>query len=239
MSPGPTAGWASARGPGAEVVPAATVVLARDRPGGGLEVLMVRRSSRLAFAGGAWAFPGGRVEAADCPPGQPAGSLEAARRAAVRELAEETGLVVPAGSLVPFAHWTPPPGAPRRFATWFFVSACPVGGVEVDGSEIKDHAWIPPAEALARRDAGQVELVPPTWVSLFRLAQAPSAAAAVEEASRRRPEVFVTHLADHAGHLVALFPGDAGWSDSAPERPGPRHRLWMGPGPWRYERSVP
>ena len=37
-------------------IPAATVVLLRDAPGG-LETLMLRRNSKLAFAGGAWVFP--------------------------------------------------------------------------------------------------------------------------------------------------------------------------------------
>ncbi len=46
-----------------EISDAATVMLVADRPE--LEVLMVRRTSRLAFAADAWVFPGGRVDAAD------------------------------------------------------------------------------------------------------------------------------------------------------------------------------
>ena len=44
-------------------VPAATVVVLRDAPSG-VEVLMLRKSSRIAF-GGMWVFPGGRIDAAD------------------------------------------------------------------------------------------------------------------------------------------------------------------------------
>ena len=34
-----------------------------------------------------------------------------------------------------------------------------------------------------------------------------------------------------------LYPGDAGYEASETGRAGPRHRLWMLPDGWRYERS--
>jgi 8-oxo-dGTP pyrophosphatase MutT (NUDIX family) len=47
--------------------PAATVLLLREQPSG-LEVLMMRRASAVAFMGGMWVFPGGRLELADQSP---------------------------------------------------------------------------------------------------------------------------------------------------------------------------
>lgn len=44
--------------------PAATVLLVRDDPGG-MEVLMLRRVTKAAFAGGMYVFPGGRVDPVD------------------------------------------------------------------------------------------------------------------------------------------------------------------------------
>ena len=41
---------------------AATAVLLRDSVGGGIEVLLLRRNATLAFAGGAWVFPGGAID---------------------------------------------------------------------------------------------------------------------------------------------------------------------------------
>lgn len=67
--------------------PAASLVLVRDAPGG-LEVLMQTRAAHLAFAGGLLVFPGGRVDPAD------GAGLRGFRRAAVRELFEETGLLL-------------------------------------------------------------------------------------------------------------------------------------------------
>jgi 8-oxo-dGTP pyrophosphatase MutT (NUDIX family) len=46
-------------------IQAATVILAREGPGGVPEFLLVQRGEQLAFAGGALVFPGGRVDAGD------------------------------------------------------------------------------------------------------------------------------------------------------------------------------
>jgi 8-oxo-dGTP pyrophosphatase MutT (NUDIX family) len=218
-----------------EAVPAATVVLLRDVAGGGVETLMVRRSSKLEFAGGMWVFPGGRVDPDDIPPDGDV--IEAARRAAVREALEEAALVVDADGMEPFAHWVPPPVTAKRFATWFFLGPAPEGTVTVDMGEIRDHRWLRPADAIARRDAEEIELAPPTWVTLHRLAQYADVAAAVADARAREPELFETHIARVEGGAAALWEGDAGYETNDADAPGPRHRLWMLADNWRYERT--
>ena len=218
-----------------EAVPAATVVLLRDVPGGGVETLMVRRSSKLEFAGGMWVFPGGRVDPDDIPPDRDV--IEAARRVAVREALEEAALVVDADALVPFADWVPPPVTAKRFSTWFFLGPAPEGTVTVDMGEIRDHRWLRPADAIARRDAEEIELAPPTWVTLHRLAQYADVAAAVADAHAREPEFFETHIARVESGAAALWEGDAGYDTNDADAPGPRHRLWMSGNGWRYERS--
>ena len=73
--------------------PAATVVLVRDAQRDGseaLEALLLRRNSKLAFHGGAWVFPGGRIDATDAN----------ARQAAERETIEELGVDLTDGSRV-------------------------------------------------------------------------------------------------------------------------------------------
>lgn len=50
------------------IQPAATVIIARavsGKPDAGFEIFMLRRTSRAAFAGGMYVFPGGRVDADD------------------------------------------------------------------------------------------------------------------------------------------------------------------------------
>ncbi len=108
--------------------PAATVLLLRDGAGG-IEVLMIHRSSKTAF-GGLWAFPGGRIEDEDIPEGTAPDPLPAARRAAARETAEEVGLVIDETALTFVSHWLPPADAPVRFSTWFFAANAPDGLVE-------------------------------------------------------------------------------------------------------------
>jgi len=44
---------------------AATVMVVRDAPAGGVEVLMLKRPAAMQFAGGAYVFPGGSVDKAD------------------------------------------------------------------------------------------------------------------------------------------------------------------------------
>ena len=127
--------------------PAATVILLREADER-LEVLFVQRSSKLAFHGGAWVFPGGRVDA-----GRRTRATARKLQRDAQPLArrwEEAGAVVDPDTLVAFSHWTTPPGPPRRFSTWFFIGVAGAEDVVVDGGEISDHAWHTPEEALRR-----------------------------------------------------------------------------------------
>jgi 8-oxo-dGTP pyrophosphatase MutT (NUDIX family) len=94
--------------------PAATLVLLRDRPAGGVECLLMRRHLKSKFAAGDFVFPGGKIEADDIPEDAAAWcrgldvkaaarrlSLEAAPRTAlgfwigaIRETFEEAGLLL-------------------------------------------------------------------------------------------------------------------------------------------------
>ncbi|MCW2957337.1 MAG: hypothetical protein JWP18_140 [Solirubrobacterales bacterium] len=218
------------------IASAATVVLLRDGADG-LEVLLVRRGRALVFHGGAWVFPGGRVDPEDAVPG--GDELDAARRAAVRETREEAGVDVPADALVPLSHWTTPPGQRRRFATWFFAAAVgPDVVVVVDGDETSHHRWTRPHDALAARDRGELELPPPTVVTLSTLVDVPAAADVQARAAAAEPTVFVPRIHATAGGGVSLYGGDAAYADGTLDRPGPRHRLLMLESGWRYERTM-
>jgi 8-oxo-dGTP pyrophosphatase MutT (NUDIX family) len=72
-------------------IPAATLIVVRDRETGPPELLMVERAADMAFAGGALVFPGGRIDEADRALGSREG---AARVAAIRETLEETAVAV-------------------------------------------------------------------------------------------------------------------------------------------------
>lgn len=215
--------------------PAATVILLRDAVAG-LETLMLHRTSKVAF-GGMWVFPGGRVDEADRRPDDSDDEI-AARRAAAREAAEECGLLLEPHELVPFSHWTPPAETPRRYATWFFVARASEGEVLVDGGEIRDHAWLTPQEVLDRRQRGEVDLAPPTFVTLTDLATHPDVDSALAAAAARAPlPRYSTRWSVIDDGAVALWLGDAGYEANDPHAEGPRHRLWMLPQGWRLERD--
>ena len=76
-----------------DAIPAATLIVVRDRPDGPPELLMVERSEGMAFAAGALVFPGGRIDAADRASRSELGATRAV--AAIRETVEETA--VPSG----------------------------------------------------------------------------------------------------------------------------------------------
>lgn len=172
---------------------AASVIMLR--PGSeGLEVLMVERPNR-GFFGGIVVFPGGKVDAID--------SSDLAKRvvtgdhsdhefrsAALRELAEETGLAAtddgvarsPGGrdeqlyqafedsgrtlsgeTLVMVSRWVTPENAPRRFDTFFYLlAAVTTPEVQLDQNELVDYAWVTPSEALQRHDRGEWKMILPT-----------------------------------------------------------------------------
>lgn len=174
---------------------AATLILVQqDRDGP--RVLMGKRHHSLKFMPGALVFPGGAVDRldGDMPSaselrepvrdrivanlrGRP--SPRAARAlglAAIREMAEETGLLIgepgkpglqhpdwadfEQASIAPslsnlalLARAITPPGPPRRFDTWFFVADAgtvahmPEGGFRPSG-ELEELRWIRPEEAI-------------------------------------------------------------------------------------------
>jgi 8-oxo-dGTP pyrophosphatase MutT (NUDIX family) len=218
------------------LIPAATVVPLRDGRAG-LETLLLRRNTKLEFAGGMWVWPGGRIDPADRDPADPGDLESAARRAAVREAAEEAALVLDPETLVWFSHWTPPPISPKRFATFFFAAPAPSTDITVDGGEIHEHRWFAPADALRRRDEREIELSPPTWITLEHLRAFATVEEALHRFRSRGPEYFATRFASVEGGGVALYDGDAGYQTGQADVPGARHRLWMMPDGWRYERS--
>lgn len=221
--------------PTAEEVPlaaAATVLLLRDADVG-LEVLTLRRNSKIAF-GGMWVFPGGRVDAEELDLDDELGS---ARRAAARETTEEAGLIVAEDQMVPWSHWQPPgagsmnqKGPIRRFSTWFFAARAPEGAVVIDDGEITEHAWTTPTSAIERHAAGEIEIVPPTWITLTELAQHDNADAALAWAASREARRFHTNPISRKPMTLAWEGDDSlDGTDS-----GARNRLEMHESGWLW-----
>jgi len=209
------------------LIPAATVVLIRDSSNG-IEVLMLKKDSKISF-GGMWVFPGGKIDAED------GNNLEgadiAARYAAAREAKEEAGLTLDIDSFQYFSHWSPPPAPTKRFATWFFAANANDSKqeVKIDQGEIKNHAWVTPDIALADHADGKMEFVVPTWVTLYHLSRHNDVHSFLTHITNTDVQYYATRVGKSAvGERIAMWAGDAGYETWNPEVKGSRRRLVMG-----------
>ena len=203
------------RGPGeapnlgtpSEPRPAASIVLLRrggrhrDRA---LEVLLLRRTEEARFMPGVWVFPGGGVDECD-------GEGEAAYRAcAVRELAEEAGIELPAGAeLVLFSRWITPEVISTRFDAWFFLALAPAHTPpRADGVETVDAAWFEPGAALEAHRAGELVLAFPTVRQLEALAGFASAEEALDAYREASVEPILPKVVGTKEDHRVVLPGD-------------------------------
>lgn len=235
------------RSPGsaAPLTAAATVILARsatDSSDGHVEVLMLQRVGRGAFAG-MWVFPGGKVDPEDrvaITDIELASELATARVAAAREAMEETGLAVEPFAMAPLSHWMPPPSEVRRFSTWFFVAPAPSGEIALAVDEATAHQWITPEDALAANARGELPLAPPTWMTLHHLSGASSVDDLTGGLRLREPLRMHTRVVNREP-LTLAWAGDVAYehADDAVDHSahGPRHRLVMHRDGWSYERG--
>lgn len=209
------------------LLPSATVVLVRDGVQG-LEVLLVQRNQAVKHMGGMWVFPGGKVDPVDeVPEGD---AYLAAVNAAIRETREEAGVDVDADQLVYLSHWIAPKGADRRFATWFFLTLLENDQeVQVDGGEISNHRWVTPRQALEESgdETQPLRLVPPTYVTLWDIADCASCAEARQRMAAREPMLYAPRVVLREDTVCFLYGGDAGYDDENSEASGPQHRLYM------------
>jgi 8-oxo-dGTP pyrophosphatase MutT (NUDIX family) len=141
---------------------AASVVLLCDSRNG-LATYLLHRHAQMPFAPSTVAFPGGRVDPVDYDGPDPI------RRCAIRETAEETGVVLTQPDLHPWAHWITPEIEPRRYDTWFFVAAVPDDLQAADISGETDRAeWSSPRGGLGCRAFGSDQAFAAHHVDLNR-----------------------------------------------------------------------
>ena len=171
--------------------PAASVILLRDS-GHGLETYLLHRHALMPFAASMVVFPGGRVDPRDSVSG-----LDPIRRCAVRETAEETGVVLDEAALLSWARWITPEIEPRRYDTWFFVAVMPADLEAADISgETERVEWSTPREAVAAERSGVIRLMPPTMSILIELADLGSVEAVIKHAQDRQIEEVLPNVVE-------------------------------------------
>ncbi|MEU4780751.1 NUDIX domain-containing protein [Micromonospora sp. NPDC023633] len=119
------------------------------------------------------------------------------RRGGFADLLARRGLTLRSDLLLPWSRWITPEFEPRRFDTYFFVALLPEGQRTRDVSGEADHTlWVRPADALARAEAGELTMLPPTLVSLAQVAAGGDLAGVARAAATRDAATPVTPRLD-------------------------------------------
>lgn len=141
------------------------------------------------------------------------------RELALTDFLNRRGLVLRTDLLGVWDAWLTPIFEPKRYRTWFFVAVLPAGQVTRDVStESSSVAWIPARVAADQADAGELALMPPTYLTSLEVGGFGSPEEVLDVAASRSVEMFTP----------AVEPLGEGWTLSMPERLRPlvaaRHR---------------
>jgi 8-oxo-dGTP pyrophosphatase MutT (NUDIX family) len=114
-----------------------------------------------------------------------------AKELAFTTFLERRGLVLRSDLLGVWSGWCTPEFEPRRFRTWFFVAALPEGQRTRDvSSESSSVLWMGAGAACDAVDAGDLGMMPPTYVTCLDIAQHASPDAVLAAAPGRVVEMF-------------------------------------------------
>ncbi len=128
-------------------------------------------------------------------------------------LLERRSLLLRTDLLRGWAHWITPEAEPRRYDTRFFVAAVPAGQLTRDvGGEADTVLWLAPQQALDRRAAGVMHMLPPTAFTLAELTGYATVADVLSAGTARdiRP-VLPRVVLTGADEAEILLPGDPGY----------------------------
>lgn len=152
------------------------------------------------------------------------GQIDAARAAHARMLLLEQGELAPVlaamdwtldlDALLPFARWHPiNERIPRVFDTRFYLADLGTGAVDVTVDETENTRlfWVTAQQALARADAGELNVIFPTRRNLERLARFPDFPAAAQECAAIPVRKIVPFFEHRDGTPWICIPDDCGY----------------------------
>ena len=133
------------------------------------------------------------------------------------DVCEEEGLRLAVDGMHYFSHWITPVGSPRRYDTRFFVARAPEAQSPLhDDRETIANTWIAPAEALARHERGEFDLILPTIRNLQALARFPTAGAVLAAAAEiDEVPAILPRIVDDAYGTRIVLPGDPEYGGAA------------------------
>ena len=109
------------------------------------------------------------------------------------EFLDRRGLVLRSDLLGAWSGWLTPEFEPRRYRTWFFVASLPAGQVTRDvSSESSSVTWMGALDAASSVDAGQLLMLPPTYLTCLEVGLHSSPREVLAAAAGRGPvEMFM------------------------------------------------
>ncbi len=154
------------------------------------------------------------------------------RWAALREFAEEAGILITSNGVTPapglrdaafyewldiqgvspgidrlvlVSRWVTPDFAPRRFDTRFYVVACTdPPEVEIDTDELVGHEWVAPEAALERQREGTWSMMQPTISHLRWLSRHDSVDDALGSARGADDRTLAIPRVDEDGSMLSI-----------------------------------
>ena len=130
------------------------------------------------------------------------------RELAMTDFLTRRGLVLRTDLLGSWDGWLTPVFEPKRYRTWFFVALLPEGQRTRDvSSESSEVTWLPARVVVDRADAGDVLMLPPTYLTCLEVGTFASPED-VLAASDRDVDMFTP----------AVEPLGEGWTLSMPDR---------------------
>lgn len=116
-----------------------------------------------------------------------------------------------------FARWVTPARLSRRYDARFFLAEHRGGEPSLVGEEHTEAAWIEPAEALGRFEAGELPMLFPTRKTVEALAGFGSLEEAMGAFRRRRVEPIRPRLLVEGDDVIPVLPGEDGYERAAPD----------------------
>ena len=131
------------------------------------------------------------------------------RELAMTDFLNRRGLVLRTDLLGVWDAWLTPVFEPKRYRTWFFVAELPAGQVTRDvSSESSSVTWLPARVAADQADAGELAMMPPTYLTSMEVGTYADPAAVLEAARERSVQMFTP----------TVEPLGDGWTLSLPDR---------------------
>jgi len=131
------------------------------------------------------------------------------RELAMTDFLNRRGLVLRTDLLGVWDAWLTPIFEPKRFRTWFFVALLPEGQRTRDVStESSSVTWLPARVAADQAEAGELALMPPTYLTSLEIGTHASPAEVLDVAAGRSVEMFTP----------SVEPLGDGWTLSMPDR---------------------